>query len=109
MKDLLHKLLNRRDDVQGELIPITRLPDLIPSSRRGRKLSMPTVYNWMNRGKLRTRKIGGSRYVLGEDLADFLQGDAVPASPLAGPGRTTAAKEAGDELDQILSRKGGRQ
>jgi hypothetical protein len=85
-----------------KLIPLHRVLDYIPSSRRGRKLSLATLYRWSARGQLPTQKIGGSRYVAVESLLNLMQprlGGDTP--PLNQPN----ARHAGDELDRLLSQR----
>lgn len=87
-----------------ELIPLHRLPDLIPSSRRGKKLALATIYRWSQRGRIPTVKIGGSRYVSASALAQILSvtADGTAARPES---PNLAAKRAGAELDALLARR----
>jgi hypothetical protein len=58
-------------DIEKErLLPISQVPDKIPSPRRGCKLGSATVYRWINQG-LETVKIGGVRLTSIEALARF--------------------------------------
>ena len=90
--------------LKEELIPVVRIPALLPSAKPGRQLSMVTVYRWIENGKLPTRKIGGRRYVTADDLVAFINGgnDETPAHTTP----TASAEKAGRELDLVLSRKG---
>jgi len=90
-----------------ELIPIHRLPEYIPSSRANKRLSIPTVYRWILQGRLKSRKVGGSRYVTAEDLAEFLRGDPAVPRPFPCDRSLRAAERAGQELDTLIG-KGGR-
>lgn len=96
--------LIRNNRLREELIPLKQLPDLIPSSRPGARLALPTIYRWILRGKLKSRKIGGSLYVTVQDLADFVgaaRGNDMPAGQVPATG-AAAARRAGEELDQLL-------
>ena len=89
-----------------QLIPLHRLPDLIPSSRDGKRLAMATIYRWVLRGRLSTMKVGGSRYVTMEALADFMNPTSVGVAPVASceaprsPHRDAVA--AGAALDRLI-------
>ena len=100
--DLAELIRNNR--LREELIPLKQLPDLIPSSRRGARLALPTIYRWILRGKLKSRKIGGSVYVTVQDLAEFVGGrqDGEPSAPRSPAAVTGAAHRAGQELDRLL-------
>ena len=58
--------------LRDDLIPIQELPELIPSARKGKKISMATVHRWIRSGRLWSHKIGGARYVRVEALAEFV-------------------------------------
>lgn len=88
-----------------ELIPLHRLPDVIPSSRPGKRLALATLYRWVQRGRLSTIKVGGCRYVTPTGLARLFGPDVfdlavAPACPPA-----NRALRAGERLDQLM-RKG---
>jgi hypothetical protein len=60
-------------DIASErLLPVSQVPDKIPSPRRGYKLGLATVYRWINEG-LETVKIGGVRLTSIEALARFAE------------------------------------
>jgi hypothetical protein len=86
-----------------ELIPVHALPDLMPSSRRGKKLALATIYRWILKGKLKSVRIGGGRFVTPAWLAEFIESSgAVPS--MTHP--ADAARRAGIELDRLLARPG---
>lgn len=89
-----------------ELIPLHRLPDLIPSSHRGKKLALATLYRWAASGRLPTVKVGGGRYVTQGDLARILSARQLSEPAPAGP--TSAGKLAGAELDRLLMKRARR-
>jgi len=100
--------LIRNETLKDELIPIHRLPALIPSSRRGKTLAMPTIYRWIESGKLKTLKIAGGRYVTAGDLEAFLGGDEGMVAPSMTGDATAGADAAGKELDLVFAHnKGG--
>lgn len=102
--DLAQLIRNNR--LRDELIPIKRLPDLLPSSRPGKRIALATIYRWILRGKLRSRKIGGSVYVTVDDLIDFIGSRSQQgARPTGHPASemSAAADRAGEELDRLLS------
>jgi hypothetical protein len=101
--------LTERPD--ADLIPVRQLPSLIPSSHGGKVLSVGTLYRWIAAGKLKTRKIGGGRFVTADDLAKFLEGEPerpMRSSNAASPPRRPSTVKAGEQLDQILGSKGGK-
>jgi hypothetical protein len=87
-----------------QLIPLHQVPDLIPSSRRGKRLALATLYRWAIRKKLATIKIGGSRYVTRDALVALTRGESTAG--LRGPTATERAQQAGEQLEQLI--KGGR-
>src|SRR5438045_2494641 len=90
-----------------QLIPLHRLPEIIPSSRPGKKLSLATCYRWAATGRLPTVKVGGSRYVSESDLASLL--DPENSSPSRqDPDPSGRAQRAGSELDLLLSKRSRR-
>ena len=97
--------LIRNETLKDELIPIHRLPALIPSSRRGKTLAMPTIYRWIESGRLKTLKIAGGRYVTAGDLEAFLGGDVDMAARSVAGDATAGADTAGKELDMLFLRK----
>jgi hypothetical protein len=99
--------LIRQRRLHDELIPIHKIVDLIPSSRRNKKLAVATVYRWILRGELQSLKIGGARFVTAEALTEFIRRKSSP-DPLSS-GSSRASEEAGAELDSLLgcrSRRG---
>lgn len=87
-----------------ELIPLHQVPDLIPSSRRGKRLALATLYRWSMRKKLATIKVGGGRYVTRDAMLALTHGESTAAPPA----RTASerARCAGEELDRLI--KGGK-
>lgn len=83
-----------------ELVPVHALPRLIPSSRRGRKLSISTVFRWLQRGRLPSRRVGGARYVHRLDLLRFLAGHAARTAQNAMEDGLRADLDAPANLDQ---------
>ena len=98
----------RNETLRDELIPLHRLPDLIPSSRKGKTLAMPTIYRWIESGRLKTLKIAGGRYITAGVLEAFLGGDEGMAAPSGTGDATAGADAAGKELDIVFSHKRGR-
>src|SRR4051794_8723767 len=87
-----------------QLIPLNRVPDLIPSSRRGKRLAIGTVYRWVQRGRLATVKVGGSRYTTPDALSRFMAaGEAGAALSARAPSGSAAAESAGVQLDRLLA------
>ncbi len=85
-----------------DLVPIHELPDLIPSSRRGKKLALATLYRWAQQGRIPTVKIGGSRYVARDALAQLFSAvDSSGTDPRAEANGTDAVR-AGLALDRLL-------
>src|SRR4051812_48009729 len=87
-----------------ELIPLHRLPDLIPSPRRGKKLALATIYRWSQRGRIPTVKIGGSRYVSSATLSQLCKTITQPASS-APKSDDVDAKRASAALDALLTKR----
>lgn len=99
-------MTNDAGDKLPELIPIHRLPDLIPSSRRGKKLALATIYRWCQQGRIPTLKVGGGRYVTATALAELLNSDSRAAPVSEGASAAGAAFDAGVLLDRLLSKSG---
>ncbi|WP_169973105.1 DUF1580 domain-containing protein [Tautonia rosea] len=59
------------------LIPIGQVPDLIPSSRAGKRVHVSTIWRWVLAGvrgvQLETVTIGGSRYTSREAVQRFVE------------------------------------
>ena len=61
------------------LLALRELPSILPR-RRGRRISLATVYRWVGRGvrrgpervRLRAQRIGGIYFIDPDDLAQFL-------------------------------------
>lgn len=85
-----------------ELIPLHQLPALIPSSRPGKRLAIATVYRWAQQGRIRTVKIGGSRYVVRDALAQLFSAADSPSDDPRPETRGTDAHRAGLALDRLL-------
>src|SRR5947207_1580606 len=95
-----------RTDVITELpqeIPLHRIREIIPSSRRGKKLALGTLYRWKSSGRLHTIKIGGSLYVTLEDLTKLLRSapSGLDGNVVELPSR---AQRAAIELDRLLKK-----
>lgn len=94
-----HAEKEKMTDNELKFIPLHELPRLIPSSRRGKRLALATIYRWAASGRLKTSKIGGGRYVSHDDLLEFLHG---PTSAESCGGRNQSrAKKAGDDLTRL--------
>jgi hypothetical protein len=65
------------DVLSEELIPLTKIPDLIPSTTPGRRLAFATIWRWTTYGvrgrRLETVRIGGSSYTSREAIARFAE------------------------------------
>ncbi len=65
------------DPTAEELIPVGRLPSLIPSSRPGKRLNLATIWRWSTHGvrgaRLETVLIGGVRYTSGAAVTRFVE------------------------------------
>jgi hypothetical protein len=92
-------------DLQTEnLIPLSQLPDHLPSAQRGKQISSATLYRWIERG-LETVRIGGMRYTSIEAVGRFaVQGKEVPTKAPKTRRRPPAASadSARDRLRQLL-------
>jgi hypothetical protein len=82
------------------LIPLHRVPDLVPSSQPGKRLALSTVFRWALQGRLRTVKVGGGRYVTAADLLAFVRGPSRAGEPPAAD-----ARKAGEQLDRALGQR----
>lgn len=77
---------------------------LIPSRKRGKRVSLPTIYRWVNDGKLATVQIGGGRFVYGAELLRFMHAGAIATTATARPRapRTMADRVALEQVNAIL-------
>jgi hypothetical protein len=73
------------DILVERLIPLTEVPDFIPSTTLGRRLSIATVWRWAKFGvrgrRLESVKVGGSFYTSREAIARFAEDPADGATP----------------------------
>lgn len=101
-------------DVNEELIPLGRVPDLIPSRQPGKRLNQATVWRWANRGArgvlLETAVVGGGRLTSVEAVQRFVDrlSSGGPVGPVAGPGGRTPARRLRDseEAARALEKAG---
>ena len=84
------------------LIPLQRIPALIPSARPGKRLAIATVYRWVQRGRLNTVKVGGGRFVTEAELVRLLSPVEGESGGGPAPGATESARRAGAELERLL-------
>jgi hypothetical protein len=63
------------DFTTEKVIPLKGVADILPSSRRGKKLSWPTLWRWVTKGvrgrKLEAVRVGGSLYTSREAVERF--------------------------------------
>lgn len=91
------------DIASEELIPLARVPDLIPSRRADKRLNQATVWRWTSRGSrgilLEAVTIGGSRYTSLEAVARFVERLSGDQAGRAGApsGRTPAQRKRDSE------------
>lgn len=100
--------LIRTGQIHEDLIPLNRIPDLLPSSRSGKRVARTTIIRWFLKGLLKGRKIGGSWFVTAHDLAQFVDSKSKehPLSMAEASAARLSAQRAGAELDRLLGKAG---
>jgi hypothetical protein len=95
------------DVTREELVLLSDAPALFPT-RRGKKVSIATLYRWSSCGcksvRLETVQLGGSRYTSHEAVARFSQAltalrDGTTVEPVVAGGRRQA--DVGRKLDAL--------
>jgi hypothetical protein len=87
----------------GEFVPVTRLPEVLPPGCNGKRVSLTTIYRWIDEG-LPTIDIGGRKHTHPSWIAEHFNNGATIASVI---NRTPAArKRAASSANQTLERAG---
>ena len=100
-------------DQLTDLIRLTDVPDYFPRRRKGRKISLVTLWRWSRDGcgparvKFPVRKIGGVAYVSRAELMRFIEkvsgAKCSTVSPATLRQRERAHERATAELDEMLA------
>jgi hypothetical protein len=107
--------LHIEPDRLKNLIPLNKVPNLLPSLRNDKPINLATVYRWTNRGcnkvKLRYAMVGTTRCTTPEWLAEFVakttgqQNESPVVAPPAARKRSRAADDDTDRrLDQMYKK-----
>ncbi len=93
-----------------QLVPIGRVPQLLPARPNGRKIHVSAIYRWVQRGargrRLEAIQIGGTTYTSREALQRFAscQGEEPTVLPVTSAGRRRQIEAANRRVAEILNR-----